>query len=66
MTSPSEILAPDPLPFHYGPVYTPRPPLGDSLAACRPGPHDCGCLTTTKSWVSCEQCKQTEAYRNGQ
>lgn len=50
--------------MHYGPVYTPRPPLGDSLAACRPGPHDVGTLTSVKSWVTCGKCKQTEAYIN--
>lgn len=51
--------------IHYGPVWEPRPPLGDSLAACRPGPHGIGTLTTHKPWVTCEECKYTEVYRNG-
>jgi hypothetical protein len=53
-------------PLHFGPVYGDRlVPRGDSLAACRPGPHKPASMTTHKPWVTCEACKQSEAYRNG-
>lgn len=48
---------------HYGPVYEPRPVNGGSFSACRSD--QCGTLTTHKPWVTCESCKNTEAYRNG-
>lgn len=51
--------------YHLGPVYEPRPPLGDSLAACRPGPHDVGMLTGDRRLVNCEACKATEDYKHG-
>ena len=50
--------------LHYGPVYRRSGPFGESLAACAPGPVPSN-LTTHKPWVTCETCKQTEAYRNG-
>ena len=50
--------------LHYGPVYGMRSMLGDSLAACGPGQQS-NTLTTNKGWVTCEKCKSTEAYRNG-
>lgn len=52
-------------PLHYGPIYGPALlPNGHSFAACRPGAEP-GSLTMHKPWVTCEPCKQTEAYRNG-
>jgi hypothetical protein len=50
---------------HFGPVYGPGLlPHGHSFAACRPGDVP-GNLTTHKPWVTCDACRQTEAYRNG-
>lgn len=48
---------------HYGPVYYPPPSRGESMAACRPGP-EASTLTTHKPWVTCQECKQAEAYKN--
>ena len=42
-------------PIHFGPVYTPHPPSGESLALCRPGAVS-ATLAGDQRMVTCSKC----------